>query len=90
MKISSEKQDKISEQILSFLFYNSPKPFFTSHLAKEVVRDEEFIKGILENLRKKGLVLGITKNARGIAYKKRIRWKLTDEAYGAYKNSTLK
>jgi predicted transcriptional regulator len=85
MQISKEKRDKISEQILSFLFFNSPKLFFTYDIAKEVARDEEFIKEILLELKNRGLVIQVTKNQEGNSYKRRIRWKLTDQAYDAYK-----
>ncbi|MFZ1970797.1 MAG: hypothetical protein WAU65_01285 [Candidatus Nanoarchaeia archaeon] len=85
MKISQEKREKISEQVLSYLFFNSPKLFFTYDLAKEVARDEEFIKDLLLDLKNKGLVIQVTKNQEGMSYKRRIRWKLTDQAYDAYK-----
>lgn len=85
MKISKEKRDKISEQILSYLFFNSPKLFFTYDIAKEVARDEEFIKDLLLELKSKGLVIQVTKNQEGNLYKRRIRWKLSDQAYEAYK-----
>ncbi len=85
MKISSEKKEKISEQILALLFMNSPKPLFTFHIAKEIARDEEFVKTLLQDLKKKGLVIKVNKNPSGFIYKRRSRWKLTNEAYEAYK-----
>lgn len=85
MRISDEKKEKISEQILAFLFQNSPKPLFTFNIANEIARDEEFTKKMLLDLRKKGLVLSINKNSAGVSYKRRLRWKLTNEAYNAYK-----
>lgn len=86
MKISQEKQDKISEQILAHLFSESPKPLFTSHIAQEIARDEEFTKKLLFSLKKKGLVLIIKKNSEGTPYLKRSRWRLSDAAYNAYKS----
>ena len=85
MKISKEKRDKISEQILALLFQSSPKLLFTFHIAKEIARDEEFVKEILVELRKKDLVVEVRKNPQGEAYKKRVRWKLSDKAYEAYR-----
>ncbi len=85
MKISSNKRDKISEQILSFLYSISPRSDFTSHIAQEVVRDEEFVKSLLLDLKKKGLVLEIKKNSKGASYIKRSRWKLSDAVYSAYR-----
>ncbi len=86
MKISKEKREKISEQILALLYSVSPKPLYTSHIAKEIARDEEFIKKILLELKKKNLVVEIKMNPKGIPYTKRSRWKIGDEAYKAYKN----
>ena len=86
MKISKEKKEKISEQILSFLFLSSPKSLFTSHIAKEVARDEEFIKSLLEGLKQKNLVIQVKVNPKGVPYYKRIRWKLSDLVYNLYKS----
>jgi len=85
MKISEKKREKISEQILAHLFSISPKPIFTSHIAQEMARDEEFIKNIMFELKNKKLVSEIKKNAKGVPYLRRARWKLTDSVYQAYK-----
>lgn len=85
MKISKEKREKISEQILLFLYSVNPKLMFTLHIAQELARDEEFIKKILLELKEKKLVLEIKKNPKGIDYKRRSRWRLSDKAYQAYK-----
>jgi len=85
MKISKEKREKISEQILLFLYSISPQPKFTSHIAQELARDEEFIKKILLELKNKKLVLEVKKNPKGIDYKRRSRWRLSDKAYQAYR-----
>jgi hypothetical protein len=87
MRISEVKKEKISEQILAFLFSNSPKPIFTSHIAIELARDEEFIKKLLIDLKDKKLVHEITKNSQGKIYSRRKRWKLSDGAYRAYKHN---
>jgi len=86
MQISKEKQEKISEQILAYLFSVNPKAVFTANIAQEIARDEEFTKKLLLSLKKKGFVLEINKNPKGIAYTKRSRWKLTDKTYILYKN----
>ena len=85
MKISKEKKDKISEQILAYLFSISPRPSFTTHIAEEMARDEEFVKDLLINLKSKGLVLEVKKNSEGVSYLKRSRWRLSDAAYASYK-----
>ncbi len=85
MKISKEKRKRISEHILTFLYSNSPKPFFTSSIAKEIARDEEFVKKLLLELKNKNLITEIKKNPKGKLYKRRSRWKLSDAAYSAYR-----
>ena len=84
MKISKKKQEKISEQILAMLYTGAPKSFFTSQIAQELARDEEFIKKIILELKKKGLIVEINKNTRGLQYLKRQRWAISDLAYAAY------
>jgi hypothetical protein len=86
MKISEKKIEKISEQILAHLFSVSPKPLFTSHIAQEIARDEEFIKKLLLELKTKKLVNEIKKNSQGIDYIRRSRWKLSDATYKFYKD----
>lgn len=85
MRISQQKKDKIIEQILSFLYYNFPNQPFTSEIAEEIARDEEFIKNFLFELRDKELVVPIRKNSKGIIFSRRIRWRLTSKVYDLYK-----
>jgi len=85
-KISKEKKDKISEHILSLLLEKFPKAQFTSHIAKEIARDEEFTKELLSNLKDQGLVSSIQKNSKGLDYLKRIRWRLSSNAYDNLKH----
>jgi predicted transcriptional regulator len=85
MFISKEKKEKISEQILAYLYSTNPKPLFTSYIAKELARDEEFIKNLLTSLKKKDFVVDITKNPKGNDYTKRSRWRLSEKVYILYK-----
>jgi hypothetical protein len=85
MKISQQKREKIYEQILALLYSVSPKLLFTLNIAQEIARDEEFVKVLLLDLKKKELVIEIKKNPKGLPYTKRSRWKLSDNAYQAYK-----
>ncbi len=84
MKISDKKKEKISEQIIDFLYSQSPKPLFTVEVAHEMARDEEFVKKLLTGLKSKNLVVEIKKNPKGKDYTKRSRWKISDAAYTAY------
>jgi prolyl-tRNA editing enzyme YbaK/EbsC (Cys-tRNA(Pro) deacylase) len=85
MRLSKEKRDKISEQVLSYLYHNHPVALFTVSISRELARDEEFIKSLMLDLKKKGLVIDIRKNPQGIDYSRRIRWRLSNNAYNAYK-----
>lgn len=86
MKLSQQKKDKISEQILSYLYHIYPKSRFTAEIARELARDEEFIKSLMLDLKKKKLVVDINKNPEGIEYTRRIRWRLSNTIYSAYKS----
>lgn len=85
MKISEIKREKISEQILALLYSSSLKPLFTSQIAFEIARDEEFTKKILILLKNKNIVKEIKKNQKGIKYLRRSRWQLSDGTYQAYR-----
>ena len=88
--LKTEKKDKISEQILHYLFTVTPESVFTSDIAKELARDEEFIKDILLGLKNKNLVVEINKNNKGTTYLKRQRWRLTNSVYEVYKKVCYK
>ncbi len=83
--ISPQKIEKILEQILSYLFSIFPNQIFTSDIAKEIARDEEFTKSLLNDLEKKELVIKINKNPKGFKYLRRIRWRISNKSYQIYK-----
>lgn len=84
-RISTKKEEKISEQIINFLFVKSPELLFTSQIAEEVARDEEYIKALLIRMESKGLITRVSKNPEGFLYQKRIRWRISTKAYDALK-----
>lgn len=84
--ISKEKKDKISEHILSILLDKFPKPLFTSQIAQEIARDEEFTKFLLKGLNEQKLIVPINKNPKGIEYLRRTRWRLSNQAHKVYSN----
>lgn len=83
-RISQQKKDKISEQILHYLFEISPQSQFTNKIASEIARDEEFTKSLLQDLKSKNLIIEINKNPQGLQYSKRQRWRLSDKAFEIY------
>ena len=84
-RISSTKEKRIKEMILHFLFEQSPRAVFTAAVSENIARDEEYIKRLLLSLENKGLVVSIKKNPQGKNYVRRIRWRLSNQAYDAYK-----
>jgi len=84
MRISEEKKNKIIEQILSYLYSAFPKYPFTAEIAKEIARDEEFIKRLLLELKEKNLVIAIKKNQKGEPFSRRCKWKLSNQVYDIY------
>jgi hypothetical protein len=86
MRISTKKRERIVEQILAHLFSINPNAIFTSQIAEEIARDEEFVKKILLEIKAKGLVIEIKQNPKGVVYSRRARWKLSESAYLAYNN----
>jgi predicted transcriptional regulator with HTH domain len=86
MKISKAKKDKISEQILSYLYHSFPKTPFTAEIAREIIRDEEFVKRLLLELSDKGLIIPIKKNSKGNLFLRRSKWRLSNKVYEIYKS----
>jgi predicted chitinase len=84
MRLSKEKREKIAEQVLSHLYHSFPKQLFTAEIAKEIARDEEFVKNLMHELKEKNLVIAIKKNEDGRDFIRRIRWQLSGPAYQAY------
>ena len=84
MRISQKNEQKILEQIIWYLFINSSKPLFTSHIASQIVRDEEYTKKLLLKLKRKKIIKEVNKNPLGKIYLKRKRWVLSDKTYVVY------
>jgi len=86
MRLSQDKKNRIIEQILSFLYHSFPEEPFTAEIARELVRDEEFIKRLLFELKEKALVVPIVKNKKGEPFSRRLRWRLSNKVYEVYKS----
>ena len=69
---------------MSLLFEHFPRQLFTSGIAREIARDEEFVKTLLLDLSKKEMVTLVNKNPKGAKYKKRQRWRMSTKAYEVY------
>ena len=84
MRISQEKTNKIIEQILHYLFQSFPNQPFTAEIAREIARDEEYIKKLLLDLKDKKIVVAIRKNNKGVPFSRKIKWKLSSKVYDLY------
>ncbi len=87
MKLSQGKKDRIAEQILHYLYRIFPEQPFTADIAREIARDEEFIKRLLYELKDKDFIIPIKKNKKGEVFSRRIRWRLSNRVYEAYKSN---
>lgn len=90
MRLSQFKKDKIAEQVLSFLYHAFPDQPFTAEIAREVARDEEFMKRLLFELKEKNLVVVIRKNKKGEVFSRRLRWRLANKVYEFYQSKQTK
>ena len=88
-KISQQKKDKISEQILHYLFSISPESRYTADVARETARDEEFTKSLLQDLKSKNLVIEVKKSSKGEDYLRRQRWRLSSQVYNIFAKKQL-
>jgi hypothetical protein len=86
MRLSEIKKNKIIEQILSYLYNTFPNEPYTAEIAREIARDEEFVKRILLELKDKGFIVSIKKNSNGVAFSRRLRWRLSNKVYDIYKS----
>ena len=84
MKISQEKKNKIIEQILHQLYQKFPEQPFTAEIAREIARDEEFVKRLLFELKDKNLVVTISRNKKGESFSRRLKWRLSNKVYDVY------
>ncbi len=83
-RISDKKIERIKEGILSYLYDNPAKPIFTSQIAEEMIRDEEFILRLLKELHASKLIKKISTNSRGKQFLSRRKWTLRPEVYTKY------
>ena len=84
-KLSEDNIKKIKEEILSLLYHNNLKAMFTNSISQELIRDEEFVKRLLLELKNEDLVIEVKKSHKGAEYSRRRRWQLSPKALEAYK-----
>jgi len=81
-KIGKEKEGRIKEEILRFLYDEYPSFHYTSGIAYEMLRDNEFVLRLMKEMLKDGIVSSFDdKGGRGA----RKKWKLREEVFSKYK-----
>jgi len=81
-KISFKNEARIKEDVLRFLYDKYPEFHYTSVVSYEILRSNEFVLRLLNELMKEGLVSFIEeKGGRGI----RKKWRLKERVFEKYK-----
>ena len=80
--ISQIKKEKIKEEILRVIYENYPGFLYTYQIAENLIRDDEFVLSLLNELKNKELVTCLNETTgRNIKRK----WGFTKEVYEKYK-----
>jgi len=79
VRLSDKTTTLLKNDILAILYESSLKPMYTSHIATELRRDNEFVLKLLLELKKEKLVREIKKGKRG-DYLARKKWIIPPEA----------
>ncbi len=87
-KLSEKTKKLLKDDILSLLYNNPFKAMFTNEIAREIRRDNEFVKKLLLELKAMGLVENVKTNIRGKRYKKRMKWRIPLKLIKAMENKT--
>lgn len=74
--LSPKTKQLLKDDIVSVLFEKAPVGLFANEIALDLRRDNEFVKGLLLELEKVGVVERVEKSFSGRKYRKRIRWRI--------------
>lgn len=86
VKLSSKTITLLKDDIISIIYENQLNPLLTIEIAKELRRDKEFTRALLEELKKQDILVEIKKNNKGKEYIKRSRWSIKPELIKNYEN----
>jgi len=86
VKLSKKTTGLLRDDIISVLYSNSLRPLFTNEIATELRRDNEFVKKLLLDLKKEGLVELVQKNNKGQNYLTHQKWRIPPKVLAAYKS----
>ena len=79
VQLSDKTIALLKNDILAILYESSLKPMYTSHIADELRRDNEFVLKLLLELKKEKLVKEVKKGKRG-EFLARKKWVIPPEA----------
>lgn len=86
VKLSLKTISLLKDDIISIIYENQLNPLLTIEIAKELRRDKEFTRVLLEELKKQDILIEIKKNNKGKDYIKRSRWAIKPEVINTFKN----
>jgi predicted transcriptional regulator with HTH domain len=81
-KVSDEKREKLKEEILRIIYENYPAFLYTYQIAENMIRDDEFVLNLLNELKNKNLIRCLEETSGGNIKRK---WGLKKEIYEKYK-----
>ena len=84
VRLSNQLINLIKDDIITYLYNNQLKSYFTNQIAKEVRRDNEFTLKLLIELKQQGLIEQINKNKLGKNYLARVKWRIPPDVIKAY------
>jgi len=80
-EVSQAKKEKIKEEVLRIIYENYPNFLYTYQVAEHLIRDDEFILSLLNELKNKELVTCISETTGRNVKRK---WGFTKEVYEKY------
>ncbi len=84
VRLSIQLINLLKDDIISHLYNNQLRSYFTNEIAKEIRRDNEFTLRLLSELKEQGFVEQIKKNKQGKTYLARVKWRIPNNVIKAY------
>jgi hypothetical protein len=85
-KLSFVKKERIKEEVLRAIYENYPNFLYTYQIAENIIRDDEFVLNLLNELKSKSLVYCIEETTGSNIKRK---WGLKKEVYEKYKELSI-
>jgi hypothetical protein len=82
-RISEEKKNRLKEEVMRIIFEQYPRMWWTYEIGDELIRDDEFMLKLLQDLLKSGLVV-VNNESKGNKIKR--KWGLNKGLYRKFKD----